>query len=110
VTGVAKAACLSLVVAVLASACAEARMRVRHRATAPRAAVGERCGPPDTLARTIPFETSDGVTLEGATVGSGPVGAVPIHEYPGPMRGWYAAYLARHSVRARLFDLRCFSN
>lgn len=48
--------------------------------------------------------------LAGAIAGSGPVGVVLIHEYPGPMCGWwpYAAYLARHHVRALLFDLRCF--
>ena len=52
------------------------------------------------------------MTLDGAIVGSGPVGAVLIHEYPGPMCGWwpYAAYLARHGVRALLFDLRCFGD
>jgi dienelactone hydrolase len=44
--------------------------------------------------------------------GKGEVGAVLIHEYPGPMCGWwpYAAYLARHGVRALLFDLRCFGD
>jgi pimeloyl-ACP methyl ester carboxylesterase len=43
-------------------------------------------------------------------VGGGPVGAVLVHEYPGPMCGWwpYANYLAAHGVRALLFDLRCF--
>jgi pimeloyl-ACP methyl ester carboxylesterase len=52
------------------------------------------------------------VTLNGAIVGSGPVGAVLIHEYPGPMCGWwpYAVYLSRHGVRALLFDLRCFGD
>jgi dienelactone hydrolase len=73
-------------------------------------APSERCGPPDRPARTVRFQTDDGVTLAGAVVGSGPVGAVLVHEYPGPMCGWwpYAAYLARHGVRALLFDLRCF--
>ncbi|HEY6694425.1 MAG TPA: alpha/beta hydrolase, partial [Solirubrobacteraceae bacterium] len=56
------------------------------------------------------FRTSDGVTLSGAVVGSGPVGAVLIHEYPLDYCGWlpYAGYLSRHGVRALLFDLRCF--
>jgi pimeloyl-ACP methyl ester carboxylesterase len=47
--------------------------------------------------------------LDGAIVGHGPVGAVLLHEYPGPMCGWwpYANYLAAHHVHALLFDFRC---
>jgi esterase/lipase len=47
--------------------------------------------------------------LDGAVVGSGPVGVVLLHEYPGPMCGWwpYATYLAHHGVQALLFDFRC---
>src|SRR5205823_9511688 len=50
-----------------------------------------------------------GVRRDGAIVGSGPVAAILLHEYPGPMCGWwpYAAYLARHGVRALVFDFRC---
>jgi dienelactone hydrolase len=38
--------------------------------------------------------------------------AVLIHEYPLDHCGWwpYARYLARHGVRALLFDLRCFGD
>ena len=80
-----------------------------HRA-ATLPAPAERCGSPDTPARPIRFRTGDGVELDGAVVGSGPVGAVLVHEYPGPMCGWwpYANYLSRHGVQALLFDLRCF--
>ena len=48
--------------------------------------------------------------LSARVVGSGPVGAVLIHEYPRDFCGWlpYARYLSRHGVRALLFDLRCF--
>jgi pimeloyl-ACP methyl ester carboxylesterase len=50
------------------------------------------------------------VILDGAIVGTGRVGVVLLHEYPGPMCGWwpYAVYLAHHGVRALLFDFRCF--
>ena len=60
----------------------------------------------------IRFRTSDGLSLSGAVVGSGPVGAVLIHEYPLDLCGWwpYARYLSRHGVHALLFDLRCFGS
>jgi dienelactone hydrolase len=79
-------------------------------ATATLPTPASRCGPPKAPARTLWFRTRDGVRLDGAIAGSGRVGAVLIHEYPGPMCGWwpYAHYLARHGMRALLFDLRCF--
>jgi esterase/lipase len=69
-----------------------------------------RCGTPSQRATTLRFPASDGVSLDGAIVGTGPVGVVLLHEYPGPMCGWwpYAAYLGHHGVRALLFDFRCF--
>ena len=103
---------VSLIVLVLLCGCGEApKPRAAARPTPP-ASVSERCGWPDVKARTLRFKTSDGVMLDGAIVGSGPVGAVLIHEFPGPMCGWwpYAAYLSRHGVRALLFDLRCFGD
>jgi dienelactone hydrolase len=77
---------------------------------APANGAAERCGVDDVRARAIRFRTSDGVRLSGAVVGSGPVGAVLIHEWPRDYCGWmpYAGYLSRHGVRALLFDLRCF--
>jgi esterase/lipase len=108
--GMKAAGCLGLIVAVLLGGCGEApKPRVAATPTPP-ASVSDRCGSPDVKARTLRFKTSDGVMLDGAIVGSGPVGAVLIHEFPGPMCGWwpYAAYLSRHGVRALLFDLRCF--
>jgi esterase/lipase len=119
--GMKAAACLGLLVATLAGGCGGGSHSPSAKSPTPSAtpraaaslpAPSERCGPPEAPARTLRFETGDGVTLDGAIVGSGPVGAVLIHEYPGPMCGWwpYAAYLARHGVRALLFDLRCFGS
>lgn len=68
-----------------------------------------RCGAPNQRALTSRFPAADGVSLDGAIVGTGHVGVALLHEYPGPMCGWwpYAAYLAHHGVTALLFDLRC---
>ncbi len=79
-------------------------------AAAPASAPGRRCSEPGVRAQAIRFRTSDGVMLSGVVVGSGPVGAVLIHEYPRDYCGWlpYSGYLSRHGVRALLFDLRCF--
>jgi pimeloyl-ACP methyl ester carboxylesterase len=73
-------------------------------------AVSRACGEAAAGATAVRFRTSDGVGLTGDLVGSGPVGAVLIHEYPLDHCGWmpYAHYLARHGVRALAFDLRCF--
>jgi dienelactone hydrolase len=88
---------------------------VRERATptttaAPVSAAGQECGETGVRAQAVRFRTSDGVRLSGAVVGSGPAGAVLIHEWPRDYCGWlpYAGYLARHGVRALAFDLRCF--
>jgi pimeloyl-ACP methyl ester carboxylesterase len=69
----------------------------------------QRCGAPDQPALTLRFPARDGVSLAGAIVGHGPIGVVLLHEYPGPMCGWwpYAVYLANHGVHALLFDFRC---
>jgi pimeloyl-ACP methyl ester carboxylesterase len=77
---------------------------------APVSAADRPCTEPGVRAQAIRFGTSDGVMLSGAVVGSGPVGAVLIHEYPRDYCGWlpYAGYLSRHGVRVLLFDLRCF--
>jgi pimeloyl-ACP methyl ester carboxylesterase len=87
----------------------------RERATptaaaAPASAAHRRCEEPGIHAQPVRFRTSDGVTLSGAVVGSGPIGAVLIHQYPRDYCGWlpYSGYLSRHGVRALLFDLRCF--
>ena len=68
-----------------------------------------RCGAPSQRAVTLRFAAADGVSLDGAIVGTGRIGVALLHEYPGPMCGWwpYATYLARHDVTALLFDFRC---
>ena len=88
-----------------------ARERATSTATAaPVSAADRPCTEPGVRAQAIRFGTSDGVMLSGAVVGSGPVGAVLIHEWPLDYCGWlpYAGYLSRHGVRALAFDLRCF--
>jgi alpha/beta superfamily hydrolase len=88
-----------------------ARKRTTSTAAAAPAGASDRpCTEPGVRAQAIRFRTGDGVELAGALVGSGPVGAVLIHEYPRDYCGWlpYSGYLARHGVRALLFDLRCF--
>jgi len=88
-----------------------ARKRATPTATAAPAGAARRpCNEPGVRAQAVRFRTSDGAMLWGAVVGSGPVGAVLIHEYPRDSCGWwpYAGYLSRHGVRALLFDLRCF--
>ena len=53
--------------------------RERRRCRGPRSAAVS----PDTPARAMRFRNSDDVALDGAVVGSGPVGAVLVHETPG---------------------------
>lgn len=69
----------------------------------------KRCGTPDEPATTLRFPAAGGATLDGAITGHGPVGVVLLHEYPGPMCGWwpYASYLGHHGVQALFFDFRC---
>jgi alpha/beta superfamily hydrolase len=88
-----------------------ARKRARSSGTAAAASTaGRPCTEPGVRAQAVRLRTSDGLTLSGVVVGSGPVGAVLIHEYPRDHCGWlpYSGYLARHGVQALLFDLRCF--
>jgi pimeloyl-ACP methyl ester carboxylesterase len=81
-------------------------------ATASASGGKRHCAQAGIAAHEIRFPTSDGLMLSGAIVGSGPVGAVLIHEYPRDLCGWwpYARYLSAHGVRTLLFDLRCFGN
>jgi pimeloyl-ACP methyl ester carboxylesterase len=73
-----------------------------------------RCGPPNVAAKPLWLQAADGTRLDGATVGDGTIGALFVHEFPGPSNGpfcgwWpYAAWLARHNVRSLLVNLRCF--
>ncbi len=71
--------------------------------------LAERCGTPDASSSTLWFPARDGAPLDGAVIGSGPVGVVLGHQYPAELCGWwpFAVYLARHGVRVFLFDFRC---
>ena len=106
---------LAVVLVAVAGCGGGSHSAARERATstgtaAPVSAADRPCTEPGVRAQAIRFGTSDGVMLAGAVVGSGPVGAVLIHEYPLDYCGWlpYAGYLSRHGVRALAFDLRCF--
>jgi pimeloyl-ACP methyl ester carboxylesterase len=83
--------------------------RAKPVAAKPLPQPSKRCGTPNERATTVRFPASDGVSLDGAIVGRGPVGVVLLHEYPGPMCGWwpYASYLGHHGVQALFFDFRC---
>src|SRR5262245_8728000 len=54
----------------------------------------ERCGDPDKPARLVNLTTSDGLKLDGVSVGKGALGVVLLHEYPADLCGWwpYANY------------------
>ena len=56
------------------------------------------------------FRASDGVLLDGATLGGGPTGVVLSHESPADLCGWvsYAKVLSRAGFRVLLFDHRHF--
>jgi hypothetical protein len=51
--------------------------------------LASRCGV-DVDAKVGWFRASDGVLLDGATLGSGPTGVVLAHEYPNDLCGWRA--------------------
>lgn len=66
-----------------------------------------RCGGPVT-ATVGWFRASDGVSLDGAALGSGKTGVVLAHESPADLCGWvpFAQKLARAGFRVLLFDHR----
>lgn len=69
----------------------------------------DRCGAPDKPAKLVTLTTSDGLKLDGASVGTGDLGVVLLHEYPADLCGWwpYANYLAARGMRALAIDMRC---
>src|SRR3954452_6740696 len=96
---------------IVSTGCANDSNKAGHMASAIGSSrAGRTCGGDHLGAHAIRFRTRDGVTLAGAVVGSGPVGAVLIHEYPLDLCGWwpYARYLAHHGAHVLLFDVRCF--
>src|SRR5689334_25387965 len=81
--------------------------------TPPPAQPSMRCGAPERHATVFTFRTSDGVTLDGAIVGSGTRGVVLVHESGSVgLCGWwpYAVRLANRGLRAMVFDLRCYGS
>jgi alpha/beta superfamily hydrolase len=111
-------ALLALLAAVAVAGCGSGSHPAAHKpssstaAAKPAGGAKRHCAEAGIASHEIRFATSDGLRLSGAIVGSGPVGAVLIHEYPRDLCGWwpYAQYLSAHGVRALLFDLRCFGN
>jgi pimeloyl-ACP methyl ester carboxylesterase len=77
---------------------------------APLEQPSKRCGFPSARAEVLRFRTVDGVTLDGAVVGTGSIGVVLAHQYPASLCGWwpYATYLAKRGFQVMLFDFRCF--
>ncbi len=69
----------------------------------------DRCGAPDKPAKLVSLTTSDGLKLDGVSVGQGDLGVVLLHEYPADLCGWwpYANYLADRGMRALAIDMRC---
>jgi len=91
-----------------ATSTATTASRAKPAAPKPLPQPSKRCGTPNERATTLRFPAA-GASLDGAITGHGPVGVVLLHEYPGPMCGWwpYASYLGHHGVQALFFDFRC---
>lgn len=72
--------------------------------------IAARCGSAyeDLQAGTFWFKASDGLRLDGATIGGGATTVILAHQYPSDLCGWvdYAVTLAHHGYRAFLFDFR----
>jgi alpha-beta hydrolase superfamily lysophospholipase len=76
----------------------------------PPPALASRCGSfgENVQAQLVWFRANDGTLLDGAALGEGDVAVVLAHEYPADLCAWlpYAQTLARHGLRAFVFDLR----
>ena len=70
-------------------------------------ALGARCRTP-VNAKIGWFHASDGILLDGASLGHGKTGVVLAHESPADLCGWvpYARVLSRAAFRVLLFDHR----
>ena len=69
-----------------------------------------RRGAPHANATLVRFSTADGISLDGAMVGTGTVGVVMAHEYDNDLCGaWpFANYPAKRGLRVFAVDVRCF--
>jgi hypothetical protein len=104
------AAAAWLLVAVLASGCA-GTTRALNASSAKLPSLRRRCGHgADANAKVGWFRATDGVLLDGATLGTGKTGVVLAHESPADLCGWagYAGVLSRAGVRVLFFDHRHF--
>lgn len=70
--------------------------------------LARRCSVPDVRATTFRFRSRDGVLLDGALLGQGPVGVVLAHEAVGDLCRWvpYANILSQEGFRVLVFDYR----
>ncbi len=68
-----------------------------------------RRGAPHANATVTRFNTADGISLDGATVGAGTAGVVLAHEYDDLCGAWpFANYPAKRGLRVFAVDARCF--
>ena len=69
-----------------------------------------RRGAPHANATLVRFNTADGISLDGAIFGTGPVGVVVAHEYDNDLCGAcpFANYPAKRGLRVFAVDVRCF--
>ena len=110
--------CLALIAALVLAGCgSETLPSVRTSTATPSAAAtaalqqpSQRCGDPAMKATPISVTATDGVKLDGVEFGSGPYGAVFLHESPGDLCVWwpFADAIKKAGVHALLLDLRCF--
>lgn len=73
-------------------------------------ALGKRCGGGRVKAKVGWFRATDGVLLDGASLGDGKTGVVLAHESPADLCGWvpYAKVLSAAGFRVLIFDHRHF--
>lgn len=73
-------------------------------------ALGTRCGGGRVRAKVGWFRATDGVLLDGASLGGGKTGVVLAHESPADLCGWlpYAKVLSAAGFRVLIFDHRHF--
>jgi pimeloyl-ACP methyl ester carboxylesterase len=98
-----------VVVLALASGCGKTT-RALYAKGGRLPALGERCGGGRVRAKVGWFHATDGVLLDGASLGGGKTGVVLAHESPADLCGWlpYAKVLSAAGFRVLIFDQRYF--
>ena len=78
----------------------------------PLPSLAKRCSVPGLRATTFRFKAADGVLLDGAVLGQGPVGIVFAHEAVGDLCSWVLSRLpdglSQEGFRVLVFDYRGF--